>query len=234
MERRYFTPVLLFCGPLSGGFVMSTTQNLQTPTENVAPPKKRFARLSQLFLSETLLCKSASHRMAYVALTTAFAVVTNMFFEFKFAEVQFSLTIVVSALIGMIIGPAFGFVACFLGDLLGFLTNTGGQPYYPWVGIAMGCVALIAGLVINGIPGKRKGFLYVKIGLVCLLTFAICTVAINTTAFWILYAKVDYATYFVSRIFVQGQIWNTLVNDLLLFIAVPALKAVKPLKIYIH
>ena len=213
---------------------MSKTQNLQQNCQEISPDsggKSLFFK--RLFLSETLLEKRASHRIAYVALLTAFAVAANMFFEFKFAEVQFSLTIVVSALIGIIIGPIFGFTACFLGDLLGFLTNTGGYPYYPWVGIAMGCVALISGLVINGIPSKSKGFLYVKLALVCLLTFAICTVGINTTAFWLLFSKVDYGTYLVSRLFVQGQIYNSLVNYALLFFAVPVLKNIKPLRIFI-
>ncbi|MBQ1943170.1 MAG: hypothetical protein II368_05970, partial [Clostridia bacterium] len=59
------------------------------------------------------------------------------------------------------------------------------------------------------------------------------TVGINTTAFWLLFSKVDYVTYLVSRLFVQGQIYNSLVNYALLFIAVPSLKAIKPLKIFI-
>jgi ECF transporter S component (folate family) len=209
---------------------MSETQITQQFTSQNG---EKSLKLKRLLLSETLLKKRASHRIAYVALLTAFAVAANMFFEFKFAEVQFSLTLVVSALIGIIIGPVFGFTACFLGDLLGFLTNTGGYPYYPWVGIAMGCVALISGLVINGIPGKSKGFLFVKLAIVCLLTFIVCTVGINTTAFWLLFSKVDYGTYLVSRLFVQGQIYNSLVNYALLFIAVPSLKAIKPLKIFI-
>jgi ECF transporter S component (folate family) len=209
---------------------MSETQITQLTNSQT---EGKSLKLKRLLLSETLLKKRASHRIAYVALLTAFAVAANMFFEFKFAEVQFSLTLVVSALIGIIIGPVFGFTACFLGDLLGFLTNTGGYPYYPWVGIAMGCVALISGLVINGIPGKSKGFLFVKLAIVCLLTFIVCTVGINTTAFWLLFSKVDYGTYLVSRLFVQGQIYNSLVNYALLFIAVPSLKAIKPLKIFI-
>ncbi|MBQ1268941.1 MAG: ECF transporter S component [Clostridia bacterium] len=209
---------------------MSETQITQLTNSQT---EGKSLKLKRLLLSETLLKKRASHRIAYVALLTAFAVAANMFFEFKFAEVQFSLTLVVSALIGIIIGPVFGFTACFLGDLLGFLTNTGGYPYYPWVGIAMGCVALISGLVINGIPGKSKGFLFIKLAIVCLLTFIVCTVGINTTAFWLLFSKVDYGTYLVSRLFVQGQIYNSLVNYALLFIAVPSLKAIKPLKIFI-
>ena len=154
-----------------------------------------------------------------------------MFFEFKLADTQFSLTIAVSALTGILIGPLFGFTACFLGDLVGFLYHSSGYPYYPWVGISMGLVALLAGMII-GLKGKGGvGNFYVKLSLVCLATFLLCTVAINTTAFWILYSKVDYWTYLVARLFAQGQIWNSFVNYALLFVILPVLAKVKPLKI---
>lgn len=99
----------------------------------------------------------------------------------------------------------------------------------PWVGISMGLVALISGLVVNGLKWKFKGALQVKLALVSVLTFALCTVAINTTAFWLLYSKVPYGTYLVARLFVQGQIWNSLFNYALLFLFVPVLKRIRPL-----
>ena len=93
---------------------------------------------------------------------------------------------------------------------------------------------MIAGFLVNGFPGYKAWFLYLKLALACLLSLTICTILINTTAFWLLYSKVDYATYLVSRLFVQGQIWNCLVNYVLLFISVPALGKIKPLKIKIR
>ena len=188
----------------------------------------------KVLLSETMAGKSKSHRIAYVAVFTAFCVVSNMFFEFKLAETQFSFTLFLSMLTGIIIGPLFGFVACFLGDLVGFLYNSAGFAYMPWIGISMGLTAVIAGLIVNGIRSEKQWFLYVKLALACLLSLTICTILINTTAFWLLYSKVSYSTYLVSRLFVQGQIWNCLVNYALLFISVPALTKVKPLKIKIY
>ena len=192
-----------------------------------ARKKTAFARL---FFSPVLEGKNKSHKIAYVAVMTAFVVVANMFFEFKFADTQFSLTIVVSALTGIIIGPLFGFVACFLGDLVGFLYHSAGFAYMPWIGLSMGMVALLAGVIVS-VPLKCKGALYIKLALVCLSTFLICTVAINTTAFWLLYSKVPYTTYLVSRLFVQGQIWNSIVNYALLFIVVPVVGRIKALKL---
>ena len=187
----------------------------------------------RLLLSDTMAGKNDSHRIAYIAVFTAFCVVANMFFEFKLAETQFSLTLFISALTGIVIGPLFGFVACFLGDLVGFLYNSAGFAYMPWIGISMGLTAVIAGLIVNGIRSEKQWFLYVKLALACLLSLTICTILINTTAFWLLYSKVNYATYLVSRLFVQGQIWNCLVNYALLFLCAPALGKIKPLKVKI-
>ena len=189
--------------------------------------QKKLKWWERLLFSDLLAGQSMSRKVAVIGVMTAVMVVANMFFEFKLAETQFSFTLVLSALTGVILGPLFGFVACFLGDLVGFFYHSAGFAYLPWIGISLGLTAVIAGLVINGLPEGGKGFLFVKIGLVCILTFSICTVAINTTAFWILYSKVDYGTYLISRLFVQGQIWNSLFNYALLFLTVPAVKKLK-------
>ena len=189
----------------------------------------------EICFSKTLLRKGKAHKIAYVAVMTALCVVVNMFFEFKFADTQFSLTIFVSALTGILIGPLFGFVACFLGDLVGFLYHSAGFTYMPWIGLSMGIVALLSGFIMNGIDGKGKpGWFFVKISLVCVSTFFICTVAINTTAFWLLYSKIGYWEYLISRLFLQGQIWNNIVNYALLFLILPIISKIKPLKVYIN
>ena len=186
-------------------------------------------KIKNALLSEVLINSSKTQRLAYVAIMTALCVVCNMFFEFKFADTQFSLTICFSALTGLIIGPLYGFVACFLGDLVGFLYNSGGFMYMPWIGLAMGMVALISGLVMNLIDFKFKHAVYVKLSLVCLLTFLVCTVGINTTAFWLVYntRKVPFFAYLFTRLFVQGQIYNSLFNYALMFIAYPTFMSLK-------
>ena len=187
------------------------------------------SKIKRLLFSDLLMQRTSTQKIAYVAVLTALSVVCNMFFEFKLADTQFSLTICFSAVIGMLIGPLFGFVACFLGDLVGFLYNSGGFMYMPWIGLSMGFVALISGLIMNGFYIKNKFGVYIKILLVALLTFALCTVAINTTAFWLLYnnRKVPFTAYLVTRLFVQGQIWNSLFNYALLFIFYPIILRVK-------
>lgn len=192
--------------------------------------KERSSRCKRVWFSEMLLGKNTSHKIAYIAVLTAVIVAANTF-EIKFAETQFSFTMAVSVLSGLLLGPLFGFVACFLGDLVGFLYNSGGFAYLPWIGISLGIAAFISGLVFNLFPTKKRWVLYVKLGIISLLSFAVCTVAINTTAFWALYSKTDYLTYLISRLIVQGQIWCSLINYALLFIIVPTLREIKPLKI---
>ncbi len=185
--------------------------------------------------SDLLADKNATHRITYIAVMTALCVVFNTFLEIKFADVQFSFTIFISALTGILIGPLFGAAACFLGDLVGFLYNNAGMLYMPWIGISLAVTALLSGVLMTVVKGNGKAwFLYCKLALVCLLSFFLCTVAINTTAFWKLYSKVDYFTYLITRLFVKGQIWNCLVNYVLLFITVPVLNRIKPLKIHIQ
>ncbi|MBQ4053405.1 MAG: ECF transporter S component [Clostridia bacterium] len=196
--------------------------------------KEQRSLWQRLFFSGAVRKKNKSHKIAYIAVVAALCVVVNMF-EIKFVDVQFSLTLAVSALAGIILGGAFGFVACFLGDLVGFLYNSSGYMYMPWIGIAMGCVALISGMLIGGVRLPVKGGVYIKLGIVSVSTFLLCTVGINTTAFWLLYAKgVPYFTYLTARLFVQGQIWNSLLNYALLFVLVPVLKNVKALKLEIQ
>ena len=188
-------------------------------------------KLKRLFLSDLMLDATETQRIAYVGIMSALCVVCNMFFEFKLADTQFSLTIFFSAMTGIIIGPFFGFVACFLGDLIGFLYNSGGFTYMPWIGLSMGFVAFISAIIVNGFYFKSKYGIYVKLALVSAFTFALCTIAINTTCFWLIYntKKVPYYTYCVTRLFVQGQIWNSVFNYALLFILFPLVLRVRDL-----
>lgn len=211
----------------------------------------RFPFWKRLLFSETLLLKTPAKRIAYLALMTALCIVTNMFLEIKFADVQFSLTIFVSILTGIITGPMYGFCAVFLGDLLGFIYNNWGFLYMPWVGLTVSFMAFFSGLIFGGLKFKCRGSAYIKLALCCVVTFLFCTIAINSTGFYFYNkaagfstAVIDYVEstfgggvsffgYCCYRLFFKGQIFNSLVNYALLFAAVPALNAVKPLGVKI-
>lgn len=191
----------------------------------------------RLLFSDTLVGKSTATKCAYIAVCVALLAVANTVLEFKMVDTQFSFTTFFCALTGIIIGPTFGFAAGFLGDLIGFIANNGGFAYYPWVGISMGLSAFLGGIIFGIMPLPCKGLpsLFIRAAIVSVTTFLLCSVAINTTAYYLLYSggKTSYWTYFVSRYFIKGQIWVSLVNYALLFIVLPVLVKIKPLKIKI-
>lgn len=212
---------------------------MQTQVVQDAPVWKR------LLLSDFMLRRTKAQRIAVVGVMTALCIVANMFLEFKMYDVQFSLTIFISVLTGMFIGPLFGFAAVFLGDFIGYVYNSWGYIYMPWVGLSSAVFALIAGLVM-GIRIEKKWGVYVKLALICVMTFFVCTVGINTTGFFfynkysgfstavIDYAEaqfgggVTYLVYACYRLIFKLQIVNSAVNYILLFAAVPLINAIRP------
>lgn len=202
----------------------------------------------KLFLSELVVNSSRTKRIVYIAMLAAFSVVTNMFLEFKFYDVQFSLTIIVSAIIGGLIGAIPGFFACMLGDLIGYIYNSWGYLYMPWVGLSTGMIAFIAGIIINGVNIKTKGAIYIKLVLVCLISFFVCTIGINSTGFYF-YNKamgfskavldyvaehfggnVSYIAYVAYRLIFKLQIVNCIVNYVVLIAVYPLITRIKYLK----
>lgn len=212
-----------------------------------AQPQAEVSAWKKFLFSPVLADKTIAKKVAYIAVVAALCIATNMF-EIKFATVQYSFTIVSSILAGIMIGPLFGFAAVFLGDGIGYLVNSMGYPYYWWVALSCASMALIAGLVMY-IPMRFKGGIYVKLALICVLTFAVCSLTINTSGMYYIGLKLympsnvkaafeerfggrqTFWIYTAIRFFILGQIYNSLVNYILLFAIVPVLKSVKPLKL---
>lgn len=169
-----------------------------------------------------------SKKITYIAVVAAFLAVSNLL-EIKLGNTQFSFTVAASALAGVILGAVFGTVAAFLGDLVGFLFNSGGYAYMPWIGIALAVTAFLSGVIVGGINLKFKRALLVKITILSVLSFLICTVGINTTGLWLYYfsSKTSYFAYLISRLFLEGQIYNCLVNYALLYLIIPIIAKLK-------
>ncbi len=208
-------------------------------------------RKNRWLFTKLLADKTPSAIIAYLGVIAAFCAVVN-FVEFRFStDVQFSLTMSVAMLAGILIGPIFGFGACFIGDLVGFLLNSKGMIYMPWVGISVAMFAFLAGLIFNVLPGRGKGAMWWKIALLVVSSFLLCTVGINSTGFFF-YNKamgfsdavegfvtayfgkdVFFFAYVIYRLFFKMQIINSIVNYALLAIALPFLVKFKPLKLEI-
>ncbi len=187
----------------------------------------------RLLFSDFLLETSYAKKIAFAALITAFTVIANTFFEYKFFAVQFSLTIVVSVLSGVFLGSLLGFCACFLGDLIGFFLHPFGA-YLPWIGISTGLMPVLGFLILCRLPLKGKAGLAIRLLLVNLAVFIVCTAGITALALNLVwYPSLTFFEFLFTRLFVEGQIWNTLFNAALLCALLPAFSKIKALHIKI-
>lgn len=203
-----------------GGFFMSKNM------EKAAQPKL----WKRLLFSPKLLQKNHSHRIAYIAVMTAFCVAVNML-EIKLGGVQFSLTICISVLTGMVLGGGAGFCACFLGDLIGFMIHPFGE-YSPWIGISTACMALFAGVILY-VSGSPKEKMRLKLLAVCLLIFELCTCGITTVYLnQVWFKSMTYWECLSYRLLVQGQIYNSLFNSILVVAGLPLLAKIKALRLF--
>lgn len=207
-----------------------------------------FKRLiSSPFLSKLSLGK----RAAFIAMFAAISVISNLILEIRIFDIQFSLTIMISGLIGIMLGPVWGLTSCIIGDLAGYFLNSWGQLYMPWVGLSTGMFAFIAGLIFMN-RSKSLTALLIRTAIFTATTFLICTAGINSLGFY-LYNKntgfstavIDYVSqkfggervtflfYLVYRLIFKGQIFNSLFNYAMLFLLLPVLRRVKLFESYI-
>lgn len=210
--------------------------------------KERKAPLwKKLLFSDVLLFRPISHKLAYIGIMAALCIVVNTF-EIKFADTQFSFSLFTALLSGVLLGALPGAAAVMVGDLFGYLLNSAGLAYYWWVSLSLMLMAVIAGLVMR-IPLHCKGSLLIKLAITTLLTFTLCTVLVNSLGMYYIGNKIflsqnlidainerfdgvwTFGNYVFVRLFVLGQIFNSLLNYVLAFLAIPLLNSVRPLRL---
>lgn len=216
---------------------------------NAAPAgeRKKAPLWKKLLFSDVLLFRPISHKLAYIGVMAALCIAVNTF-EIKFADTQFSFSLFTALLAGVMLGALPGAVAVFVGDLFGYLLNSAGMYYYWWVALSLMLMSVIAGLSMR-LPLRFRGSLFVKLALVTALTFGLCTVLVNSLGMYYIgntifvsqklidaiNARFDgvwtFWNYVFIRLFVLGQIYNSILNYVLAFLAIPLLNAVKPLKL---
>ncbi|MBO5713668.1 MAG: hypothetical protein J6R88_05670 [Clostridia bacterium] len=196
--------------------------------------------LQKLTFSPFIINKTPAKKIAYIAVVTAFLTVCNTLLEFSLFDAQYSLTIATSAIAGILIGPLSGFASCMFADAIGFLMNSKGGIYMLWVGLAIAVTSFLAGVIFHFIRFKFKGAVFVKLALICIASFTVGTVLINTTGFYMynyyvvglpiafleyvsttLGTSANYLTYLIYRLFFKGLIFNCLVNYGLIFVLTP-------------
>ena len=186
--------------------------------------------LMRFVFSPYALKKSATVRIALMGLATAVLYNANAFLEIKFLDVQYSLTIFLSCAAGVAVGPFSGFFVSVLSDFLGWLANSSGYIYMPWVGLSTGLYALLGGIILGFDYFNFKGGNALKCALFTVTSFVVCTLAVNTTGFYF-YNKsmgfstavlnyvssrfgggVSYFAYAAYRLIFKGQIFNSVLN----------------------
>ena len=186
--------------------------------------------LKTLLFSKTLWQKRKSHKIAYIAVTTALAVAVNAL-EIKLGVAQFSFTIFFSVFSGVLLGGGAGFCAGFLGDLIGFFIHPMGE-YSPWIGISTGLMAFFAGVCVYTLFAEKKEWLQIKLAITCVLIFIVCTCGITALYLNLVWFKsMTYFEYLSLRLFGQGQIFNSLFNSILAVLCIPRLVEIKALGI---
>lgn len=199
---------------------------------------KRF--LSPPFLKDF----SVSKKLAFIALFTALNVVSNMLLEIRIFDIQYSLTIVFSFISGLFLGPLYGFLSCLLGDFVGYLVNSWGQLYMPWVGVSTGFFAFISGLIFSA-KSKTTYMIFVKAAIFTFVSFLLCTVLINSSGFYLYNKKLGFGEAFLTytenltgyryssfylylcyRLIFKGQIFNSIVNYALIFVLLPIFRKI--------
>lgn len=199
-----------------------------------------------MFFSSFFKSLAPAAKVAYLGVFTALSVVVNVF-SVPLGDLQLSFTFTVCFLAGTLFGGIGGLVVGAVGDLLGVLI----QGYAPlwFVTVNTACIGLISGMVMN-IRLPFKGAAYVKAVGACLVCFVVCTCGINAYGFYNLYGtgaaftawvesnfpdvSQPYFLYIAYRLVVKGQLAVSLVNYALSIALIPALNAVKPLKVCIR
>ena len=142
-----------------------------------------------------------------VLLMAALCIAVNTF-EIKFADTQFSFSLFTALLAGVMLGALPGAVAVFVGDLFGYLLNSAGLYYYWWVALSLMLMAVIAGLVMC-IPMHFKGSLFVKLTIVTVLTFSLCTVLVNSLGMYYIGNKMFLSQSLIDAINERfGGVWS--------------------------
>ncbi len=217
--------------------------------QSVSDGEKINARKLDFIFSSYVRSLSTGGKTAFIAVFAALSVITNTYLEFRMLDVQFSLTIFISVIIGVALGPLAGGASSLLGDFLGYVLCSWGQLYMPWVGLSTAMLSFLSGLV-NAVFNKnfRNSFFYLRYIIICVLSFFVCTVAINSTGFYF-YNKINgfssavldyvasrfggsvsYLAYLCYRLFFKCQIYNNIFNYALLFVFLPVLKRIPKIK----
>ena len=150
--------------------------------------------------------KFSTKNIAYIAIIAAVSVILNtLTLTMPGTGIAFSLTYIPNFLAGFFFGPGAGFIVGVVGDILGCILWSKGA-WLPTLTLSAGLMGAIPGF-IRMIPLKYNWIIFISY----ILTYAVCSLGINTTTFWFVYAapknkafgpwiKIKVATAFLNMI----------------------------------
>lgn len=123
--------------------------------------------------------------IAAVGVFIAIFVVLDGFGSIRIGEfLKINFAYLALATIGMLFGPAVGFISGFACDFTGWLVNpTGG--YLPWLSVITALEGMIYGLVLYSFVPEKSPKQYIKIAAARLIVVLLCNLVLNT---WALYS----------------------------------------------
>lgn len=124
-----------------------------------------------------------TQKIVYVAVLSALTFAAN-YFTVKISDaLQISFVATVGFIAGYLLGGGLGFVASFTGDLICGIVAPFGA-YNPVIGIGSGLWGLIPGLIFTYFGGND----YVKTIISFIVSFAVCSFAVNTLGLSLMYS----------------------------------------------
>jgi len=142
--------------------------------------------------------KFTTKNIAYLAILVAINVLMNVLtFTVPGTGVALSFTYIPTFLAGFYFGPGGGFLVGALGDVLGWLINSSGGAWLPFLTLSSGLMGVIPGLM-RRLPFNQKWIVVLSY----VVTYLLCSVAINTTIFWYTYimGKKTFWVYLIARL----------------------------------
>lgn len=147
------------------------------------------------------MSKFTTLQLCVTGLLAALSVVFNAISITIGNDISITFTYLVSFVAGVFLGPVMGFSVGIIGDVVGCIIAPKG-PYMITVTLSSGLMGVLPWLVFYFLRKLPK---YLKIVLSFVLVFLVCTVAINTTTWYIVYnSKSEYLVYLFTRSYTQG------------------------------
>ena len=191
------------------------------------------------FFSTYFLSSSLGRKIALLGVFIALSIVVNVFSIDVTPTQKISFTYLVGFFLGTYFGGIPGFIIMFLGDFIGYLIHPVGMYWVP-TGISTACLALIPGIVMNALPFRFQGGVFVKAAIAMALMFLLVTCGIGAWANYqyvkiVVYAGRVYETAFTAYLTTKIAFSSIVsaINYALVFLLIPVCNKIKvfPMKI---